>query len=266
MKIFRLVLGKLCLIWFPTLFMIVLGPAIASARVFQINSESFATYLRGTYGMAFTNTIVSESNSTGAVPVTMEDEYKYNFSGEFGFTYASPYVSLRIGGELIRPPEMSGVEGLNAGSSSLYTMKSQTTVFIPKAGLEFHLKRWPTSRFFFYGGVGSASLKSANTYALTTTGGTTYSPLTDFTEELKATALMYEGSFGYEGLLADSTTYVFEAGYRALDFKEIKHTKAVTNFQGTVTEGTVATNADGTNRRFNLSNYFFGLTLRWWLR
>ncbi|MFN7826048.1 MAG: hypothetical protein ACK5P6_11880 [Pseudobdellovibrionaceae bacterium] len=247
-------------------FFLMLSTSIAQARVFQINSESFATYLRGTYGMAFTNTVISDSNTTVAEPITLEDEYKYNFSGEFGFTYASPYMSLRIGGELIRPPEMSGLEGLNAGGTALYTMKSQTTVFIPKAGFEFHLKRWPTARFFLYTGVGSASLKSANTYTLTTTGGTTYSPLTDFTEELKATALMYEGSFGYEGLLADATTFVFEAGYRALDFKELKHTKGVTNFQGTVAEGDVATNADGTDRRFNLSNYYFSLAFRWWLR
>ena len=63
----------------------------------------------------------------------------------------------------------------------------------------------------------------------------------------------------------DTTTFSIEAGYRMLNFTEIKHNKDNTTIGGAVTKGDTATNADGTNRELNLGGPYFGVMFRFWL-
>lgn len=243
-----------------------LGWASAQARVFNVNSESFAAYVSGTWGPSFENTLNSDSNSTAGVAVSTDSKNPYNLSGEFGFIYATPKVNLRFGLEVIRPKEIADGKGKDASGAELYSLTSETSVLIPKAALEINLKNWSNVRMFLEMGAGYANLAGRNSYTFTAAGNTAYSSLPDFYEDLRANAPVYEGALGLEGLLSDMTTYVVQAGYRSLKFSEIKHNRDVTTFQGAVSKGDKATNLDGTDRTLDLSNYFVGIAFRFWLR
>lgn len=241
-------------------------PVVSSARVFNITEESFATYLKLSYGTGLENTLVSGADSSSGVDITLDPDHSYMSSGEWGFVYSNRVVGLRLAVELIRPPRWQEREAKNASGTSLYTLNADQSVFIPKAGLEINFTRTLHSRMFMYLGVGSGSLKSAHEYNFTTDGDGAYNPLTSFFEQVEGTAPLYEGSFGYEGLLADSTTYSFDIGYRYLEFSELKHTRATTGFGGTVADGDIAKNIDGTDRTLSLSGVYVGFALRWWLQ
>jgi hypothetical protein len=236
---------------------------VCEARVFNIDKESFAAYLKGSYGpSAVVNTLNSESKGNN---VALDSNHSYNLSGEFGFVYATPGVDLRFGLEVIRPPDVKDASGTDASGTSLYSLTSEMSILAPKVSMEFTLKTWAVSKMFLVVGAGYASLAARNSYAFTSAGSTQFS-LADFYEDLRAGAPLYEGSLGFESLLTDTTTYVVEAGYRALNFTSVKHNSDITTFQGAVTKGTAATNMDGTDRTLNLNNYFIGLSLRFWLK
>lgn len=248
------------------LMLIVCAPLVSPARVFNITEESFATYLKLSYGTGLENTLVSGADSTSGVDITLDPNHSYMSSGEWGFVYSNKAVGLRLAVELIRPPRWQDRPGQNTSGTALYTLDVDQSVFIPKAGFEINFTRTSHSRMFMYLGVGSGSLKSAHEYNFTTDGDTAYNPTTSFFEQLKGTAPLYEGSFGYEGLLADATTYSFDIGYRYLEFLELKHTRATTGFGGAVAAGDIAKNIDGTDRSLSLSGVYVGLALRWWLQ
>lgn len=237
----------------------------AQARVFNVNSESFAAYVAGTWGPSFENTLNSESNTITGTTVSVDSKNPYNLSGEFGFLYATPRANLRFGLEVIRPKEIADSKGQNAGGTDLYSLTSETSILIPKVALEISVKKWSNVRLFLEAGTGYASLAGRNSYTFTAAGSSAYSGLADFYEDLRGYAPMYEGSLGLEGLLSDMTTYVIQAGYRNLKFNEIKHNRDVTTFQGAVSKGDKATNADGTDRTFDMSNYFVGVAFRFWI-
>ncbi len=235
---------------------------LAQARVFEIEKESFAAYLRGSFSPTpLINTLNSDSKGNG---VNLDSQHPYNISGEFGFVYSTPSVDLRFGLEVIRPPDLKAQSGVDAGATNLYSLTSEVSVLAPKISAEFTVKKWTESKLYVQLGAGYASLAARNSYAFTAAGKTQFG-LNDFYEDLRAGAPLYEGSFGFESYLTNATTYVIEGGYRALNFTSVKHNSVVTTFQGPVTKGSAATNMDGSNRSFNLSNYFVGFALRFWL-
>jgi hypothetical protein len=237
--------------------------SVAQARVFNIANESFAAYVRGSYGSKFENTLNSQSSGTG---VTLNADHEYNFSGEFGFLYASPYMNVRFGLEVIKPSDIKDAIGKNAAEAELYSMTSEISVLIPKFALEFNLYKWSNSRVYLSGGAGYANLAARNSYVFTSAGSAAFSGMTDFYEDMRSSAMSYEGTLGYERLLTDSTTYALEGGYRSMVFDEIYHNKDVTTFQGPVVKGDKAKKMDGENRTLDLTNIFVGLTLRIWIK
>ncbi len=235
----------------------------AQARVFNIANESFAAYLRGSYGSKFENTLNSKSSGTG---VTLDADHEYNFSGEFGFIYAMPWMNVRFGLEVIKPSDIKDAIGKSAAGAELYSMTSEISVMIPKFALEFNLHKWPSSRLYLSGGAGYANLAARNSYVFTSAGNTAFPGLADFYEDMRSSAMAYEGTLGYEHLLTDTTTYALEAGYRCLVFDEIYQNRDVTTFQGAVVKGDKAKNMDGENRSLDMTNIFVGLTLRFWIK
>ena len=233
---------------------------LAQARVFSVANESFAAYLGGTYGAGFTNTMNSMSDGAG---VTLNSVVGSNQSGEFGFIYANSRFNLRFGMEVLRPPAKT-VDGTDASSTPLYSLTSEVSVIIPKFDLDINLKKWETSRIFLSAGAGSASLVGRNSYTFTAAGTTNFG-LADFAEDLRAETTMYEGALGFEGLFTDTTTYMISAGYRGLNFKEVRHNKDLTTFQGAVVKGDKALNDDGSQRTLNMSGYFVGIQFRFWI-
>ncbi len=234
----------------------------AQARIFNLNDENFAAYVRGSYGPALTNALNSQSSGNN---ISVNSEHPYHLSGEFGFMYAMPWLNIRFGLELLKPADIKDAVGKTSSGSEMYTMTSEISVMIPKVALEVTLHKSPLGRVYLEGGAGYANLAARNSYTMTA-AGTAATGLSDFYEDLRGNTMAYEGAVGLESLLTDSTTIVFEGGYRSLVFDDIKHNRDVTSFQGSVVKGDRAKNMNGDNRSLNMSNWFTGIALRFWIQ
>ncbi len=241
---------------------ILLAMMTAQARVFNINDESFAAYVRGSLGPKVENTLNSQSSGNGVI---LDSNHAADVSGEFGFLYASPYMNVRFGLEVLKPTDIKDAIAKNSTDAELYSMTSEISVMIPKFAVEVNAYRWPVSRVYISAGAGYANLAARNSYTMTTAGTTAFGGLTDFYEDLRGGAMAFEGTVGYEHLLTDSTTVVLEGGYRSLVFDDIRHNRDVTGFQGAVVKNDRARTMSGDPRTLNLSNYFAGLALRFWI-
>lgn len=250
--------------WLLSFFLLVVSwGSLSPARVFSAKDERFAAYVRGSYApMSFENTLNSGSHGTGS---TLDSSNPYNLSGEFGFIYSVENVGFRFSLEVIRPPDKKNESGTDSGGESLYTLTSEVSVVAPKIGMDLTLKRWNINRFYLGVAAGYASLAARNAYSMTAAGTTQYSGLTDFSEDLRAGAPIYEGLLGYESLLNDTTTVAIETVYRNLVFKDVKHNKDVTNFKGSFVKGDAAVNDDGSVRTLNFSQFYFGVNVRFWV-
>ena len=237
----------------------------AKARVFDMGQEHFAAYLRGQYGLAQQkDNPFAPSSGAGT---SFSDEYKTNMAYEFGFVYAGQFANLRIGFEFLKPADLRGVKGTSSGGAEYYSVTNNISGFAPKVGLEFNLKQWPQSRIFANVDYGIASMTVQNSYTFTTAGATQYpTPGADFREEIKGDGNLIEGAIGFETLLSDSTTIVFDAGYRMLEINSFKHNVDANTFQGTVSKGDTAKNTNGSDRTLSMSGGFASVMIRIWIK
>jgi len=235
----------------------------AVARVFDINTENFASYFRvgyGPSGLSQTPYLPSSGmNTTFDGTISTQQAY------EFGFVYASRYMNMRFGIEVLKPPNQQTLKGSAADGSEWYTLNNNITVTVPKIGLEANLKQWKESRVFMAVDVGSASATIENSYKMTAAGTAQFPGVTDFREEVKSSATMLEYSIGFEMFAFDTTTILFDAGYRQLQFAAFTHNLAVTNFQGAVAKGAPALNTDGTARSAKFDGAFASIAFRFWI-
>ena len=228
-----------------------------------MKKESFAAYLKGGYWtQAIKNTALSDSSGTG---VTLDAEFKSNLTGEFGFVYSNGRINFLFGLEVIRPAPIVSRKGTDVAGTELYDVSSEVSAYAPKLGIEISFYQGATSRACLGGAFGTATLTGRNSYVLTADGTAAFAGVVDFYEDLRSTAPLTEGSLGYEMLMADTTTFNLEAGYRSLSFTAITHNRDVTSFQGPIIKGDAATNMDGSKRTMNLSGPFIALSFRFWL-
>lgn len=243
-------------------FVLILFETGAEARIFNMAQATFGAYLRGTYAPGpYENTLNSESNGNN---VTLNSDYQYNMSGEFGFSFAKPFGNIRIGLEYLRPPDGKDASGTYGGAEA-YTLTSEISVLVPKAELEINLKKWQASKVYLLGGIGYASLVARNSYTVTA-AGTAQFGLSDFSEDIRGNTVMYEGGFGFESVMSDMTTFIVEAGYRSLKFETVEHNREAVNFQGSVSQHDRATNMDGTSRTLDMSGGFAAFGFRFWIK
>ncbi len=223
----------------------------AHGRVFDINSEKFASYFVVTGGNSSLNqaAFLNEANAAYAY----DKQVSYNYTGEFGFFYATPSVGLRFSFEVFKPQLLSDVNATNGGAT-VYTFKSDYTGYSPKLGIEINLYKTPASRVFMLGYTGAASVSYKNDYA-------------DHSEEGKGTQTLYGGSIGYEGFLTDTTTYIVDVGYRTLNFEKIDYAKDVAvGIDGQAhTAGTPVLDVNGEQRTLNFNGAYIGIGFRFYL-
>jgi hypothetical protein len=248
------------------IFLQLLIVSVGYARVFDIGKESFASYLKTTYVSAGGLNQKPFEDSSGTQTTSFSEKYGYATSYEFGFTWASPIVSTRIGIEVIKPSKIT-FEGKDSANNRFFYGGSDISGYAPKIGFEFgyKFKKSPNTKVFLLVEGGSANITIANTYDMTGAGTTQYPTVSNFREEVKGTATTYAGALGIETRMFDTTTLVFEAGYRGMNFTNLNHNLAVTNFQGTVAKGDSATNNTGEGRSLNLSGPYVSLMLRFWV-
>jgi len=230
----------------------------AEARVFNMTNEKFASYFLLTGG-----TSLIEKNAF-AGEAAMTDTYSaavaYNYTGEFGFLYATPSVSLRFGFEVFKPSTLSEVIVTNASAVDTYTLNSSITGYAPKLGLEINLQRTPTYRAFIsaYAGQGSVSYK--NDYTILNYGG-----VSDHSVDAKGSGTLYGGTLGVESHMTDTTTYMFEFGYRQMKVENLKYSKDVTTFSGAKVAGDDVVDAGGTKRVLDFTGGYISLGFRFYM-
>lgn len=233
----------------------------AEARVFNVNNEAFAAYFLMTGGGSVLGTTAVDGES--GTNVTFSGGTNYNYTGEFGFLYSTPYLGFRFGFEVIKPFALDSTA--NDGTSDLYSVTSALVGYAPKLTVDVNIHRANTSRSFLTATIGNASLTMKNEYTLTAAGQSAFPGVANHTTESKGDGILYAASLGYEGLLADTTTILVEFGYRQVKINNLNYTKDVTTFTGAQTSGSPVLNSSGTQRQLDLSGGFISLGFRFYM-
>lgn len=227
------------------------------ARVLNLSQEVFGSY----FSVETSNSLIKTTPFDGLVSSvdTYSDEFKTNYGGEFGFIYSSPYVGWRFSFEFIKPNILKDIVA-STGGVTQYTVTSDVAAVTPKLGVEIHLNKKPNYRLYLFGFYGLSNLTLKNTYSQISVNS-----LADHTVEAKSSAASTGGGMAFEYSFVDTTTVIFETGYRSLKFTDIKFSKAVNTFQGSKSAGDTLQDVNGTNASINLSSYFFSIGFRFWL-
>lgn len=228
------------------------------ARVFNINKEKFAGYFLANGGPSLLkqNAFLNEARTTDTYTGTIGT----NYGGEFGFLYATPAVSVRFGFEIFKPSTLTGVAAKDGGGADIYSLESAITGFAPKLGIEVNLQSTNTYRAFISAYAGTTSVSYKNDYTVTNFAG-----VTDHSVEAKGGGSVYGGTLGVESHLTDTTTYIFEFGYRQMKVNNFKYSKAVTTFGGAMASGDPVLDANGTARELDFTGGHVSLGFRFYL-
>lgn len=242
------------------LFAALLLSSIAEARVFDISKDSMAPYFLFTGGSSAVGKSAYENEASG---VDVSGNVGYNYSGEFGFMYSRKLVNLRFGFEILKPQKLDNISGTNSSGTQLYTETSDILAYAPKLSVDINLHGTNEFRSFVSLSAGYGSVTLKNSYSYTAAGSAAY-PGVDSSIEAKGTATLLAASLGYEGVLSDTTTYVFEFGYRSLKFDSLEYSKAFTTMTGAVSSGDPVMNG-ASKRSLDLSGGFLSLGFRFYL-
>ena len=242
------------------LFAALLLSSVAEARVFDISKDSVAPYFLFTGGSSAVGKSAYENEVSG---VNVSGNVGYNYSGEFGFMYSRKFANLRFGFEILKPQKLDNISGTNSSGTQLYTETSDILAYAPKLSVDINLHGTNEFRSFVSLSAGYGSVTLKNSYSYTAAGSAAY-PGVDSSIEAKGTATLLAASLGYEGILSDTTTYVFEFGYRSLKFNSLEYSKAFTTMTGAVSSGDPMMNGSS-KRSIDLSGGFLSLGFRFYL-
>jgi hypothetical protein len=243
-------------------FAVVFAPR-AEARKFDFKNESFATYVKGTYGSSeVLGTPFNESSGTQTAGFS--ELIRSTASGEFGFLIAGDTFTFRVGAELLMPQHRSDTKGFDSASREIFNLETDISALTPMAYVDFNFMKSGSSKAFVGVGVGYSYVKMENIYTFTP-GRSTYGSMSDFFERATANAIATHGYIGYEMLFSDNVTLVFDAGYKYLPVRKLNHQNATTTFQGAVNKGDPVLNDAGSNRLVNLSSAYAGLAFRFYI-
>jgi hypothetical protein len=101
-----------------------------------------------------------------------------------------------------------------------------------------------------------------NTVSLTAAGQAMFPGVVDYTELGVASTIMGEAYLGFEFSFFDNVGFALDAGYQYLPVGMINVTQGTVTLTGTETAGSKMINTNGTNRAFDMSNYFAGGSFR----
>ncbi|MDG0815578.1 hypothetical protein [Bdellovibrio svalbardensis] len=234
--------------------------ASAEARIFDLGRENIAAYFGFTGGTSAVGQSAFENEAGSSV--TISNEVKYNYSGEFGVVYSTPIASVRFGFEFLKPQSLENLVGKNA-TTDLYTETSDILGYIPKITFDINLRKTADSRSFISATAGYATVTLKNSYTLTAAGQAAY-PGMDDKMEAKGTGILYGASLGHESFLTDTTTMLFEFGYRKLNIEDLKYTRSGSYFGTAHNDGDAVLN-NGSQRNIDLSGMFLGLSFRFYM-
>ena len=234
------------------LVFILFTSACAQARVFDLAKQEFGSYLI----FSGSQSNLKETPFAGlTVADDFSDSYKSPVGGEFGLMYVDNKVGFRFGFEVIKPPPTEGYA--KNGGVTKYYYKDNISVLVPKIAMEINFISQPAYRFLGYGFFGQANLVESTDYS-----AVAIAPNTSHTVDAKGAANMSGGGLAFEFSAFDSTTLIFEVGYRQLKFPNLIYSKDVTSFSGAVTSGTSLKNADGSDHQIDMTGAYAALGFR----
>ncbi len=236
----------------------------AEARVFNYKEESFAVYFRGTGALSKMD---QEAFKYGSGDQTTFDKgVVHHLSGEFGILYvASPTLNVRLAGEIIQAGSVDAV-GSNAAGTKLMDLRSEVHAINPNVTFEFIYAQQAQLRFLAYLGAGMASVTMDNSYTMTADGTSLYGN-GDTVEKAQASSISYHGGLGFEVLMADTTTFQMDLGYRHLQVKDLKHKGDGIVIPNTnVSKGQPVLNYEGSKRSFDMSGLYVGASFRFYIK
>lgn len=244
------------------LALLLVGGYSAQARVFSYKDATVAAYVRGTGGLSLLDQD-SFANEAGA-GTTLNGASKYNYGAELGVALAmGANTHLRFGAEMIQESPVNG-SGADSSGVKRYDITSSVFVFNPNVAVEHVWSSSGNVRYYFSLGAGYAMVSASNDYKMTGAGVSALG-VSDFKENMAATALSGQASLGLETLFLDNVTLLADVGYRYLPVRQMKYTGDVKNFAGTFAKGDTVTNSDGSKRTLNLGGIFLGVTFRFYL-
>lgn len=251
------------------LVLTVSGFAIPShARVFDLGRESVAAYFRGTGGLSHVgNEAFIHSSGNQSV---MDAEVDYNFSGEIGLVVAlMEQLRAKMGLELLQTKSLE-TTATDINGMELFTLTSDVFVMNPTFTLEYAHYSSSGLRFFTYAGIGWANVTLENKYDMTALGSGIYGGVTDYTEKSGTERFSYHLGIGLETHFSDTSTFVFDVGYRLLSVDGLKYKSSESTINGAtppvpVNKGDPVRNMDGTARTFDLGGFYIGLGFRFYL-
>lgn len=232
----------------------------AQARVFNLGGESFAGYFSVGGGSSIGTSAVDNESGPG---ISFSKKSEYAYSGEFGVLYTASRLGFRVGIEILKPQLAEG--NASDGSGDLYSYSSEVMAYAPKLGLEINLDQTSQSRSFISIAGSFVDVTMKNDYVLTAAGQTAYTGVYSHATESKGSATSLSASLGYEGVFTDTTTLVFEMGYRQLNVNNFKYSKSVTTFSGAKNSGDAVVDSDGKARALNMGGFFLALGFRFYL-
>jgi hypothetical protein len=248
--------------WIYLVFLL-FGVQSANARVFKIEEETLATYVKGVWGPS--SILQTHFEDTSGTNMAIEDSVAYNLGGEIGIAFTASRAAFRLGVESIHPNPIESKDGTNLSNQILYTFGSDISALLTKADIDFILKSGERWRIFFSLGGGMGTLTYSNSYAFTTDGQTVFTGLADFSEKGTGAAVMYEAAMNFEHLFSDTTTFVFEIGYRQLLFDKITFKEDAATFTGAHLKGDEILNADGTAKSVDFGGPTVAFCFRFYL-
>ena len=236
----------------------------ASARKFSFSTEDMAAYFRGTGGMSAVEQSAFDKSS-GTDTTLSSEKSSFNYGAELGFLFKiHESLNFRVGAEILQA-KVSDVKGTNSSGAERFTLESDIFAFNPMVNVEYVWGTGENSRFVGYFGFGYASVRLDNKYEMTATGATELSQNT-FTEKSDGSFINGVVGIGWEGLFVDNTTVMLDAGYRFLDVNKLKHSADNPVMGGgTAAKGSEVTNADGSQRTFDLGGPYIGLSFRFYI-
>lgn len=229
----------------------------STARVLDFNKESLASYLLvgGATTTLADGAWAKESTATGfGSSIT-----KY-YNGEFGFLFLQPKFLMRLGLEVIQAPTLSDVTATNAAGTTLYKIRNEMQTLNPKLGIEFTLSGSPQERVFWGGYYGTASLTLKKSYS-----ESTLTPTGSHNVEATSTSTTSGYYLGYERHFSDTNTFVFEMGYRTLEFEELNYSKSLQTFVGNVSSGATVLDTAGNSRTVSMTGPYVNMGIRFYI-
>jgi hypothetical protein len=231
------------------------------AKVFTFDTESYASYVRGTGGLSSLQREAYAGGMPSNISFNDNNQTTEAFSGEIGFSYTNPSVAtFRLGVELLYPYVPGGSTG-STGTLSQFTLATQAYSIIPQVNAEIFLKKKPTYRIYLGLGSGYALTTIKNTYTMTS--GSSLG-LNNYIEQGTGSGIMGQGYLGIEFPAFDNVSFSFDVGYRYLVVNNFTASGGYTSPLGTFNQGSPIVNADGSNRSVNLGGVFAAVNLRFY--